>query len=300
MNRATRPADAGKFTRAFLCMAGMTVSSGCGSPARPTPGDGGAAARHTGLSRSLLHRASAGPLVVAHRGNSSAFPENTLPAFASALALGADMVELDFQVTADGVLVCIHDDTLDRTTDSGKALGRRKARVDSVDSATVAGLDAGAWKGSAWRGTRIPTLAEALDAIQADAIAMIERKSGPARTLVELLQARGLVDAVLVQSFDWDWLAEVHRLEPRLTLGALGEDPITPATIERVADLRVSLVHWSHSTLRLCDIAELTQLGYLVCTYTVDSELELLGSIQAGLHAVTTNVPERLLRLRAR
>ena len=64
------------------------------------------------------------PLIIAHRGDSAHRPENTLASFASALELGADFVEFDVQLTADGHVVVMHDPTLDRTTDGRGAWGR--------------------------------------------------------------------------------------------------------------------------------------------------------------------------------
>src|SRR3954469_2146184 len=68
-------------------------------------------------------------LIIAHRGNSSVAPENTLPAFQSALDAKADLVELDYYHSSDGVLIVMHDKTLDRTTNSEQVLGKPKLPV---------------------------------------------------------------------------------------------------------------------------------------------------------------------------
>jgi len=75
------------------------------------------------------------PYLMAHRGNSVACPENTLPAFARALADGADLLETDLHLTADEVFVCIHDATVDRTTDgAGPVAGLDLARLQALDA----------------------------------------------------------------------------------------------------------------------------------------------------------------------
>src|SRR5690349_4829455 len=84
-------------------------------------------------------------LVIAHRGNSSVAPENTLPAFQSALDAKADLIELDYYHAADGVPVVIHDEILDRTTNSEDVFGQPKLVVDSYSSADLKKLDAGTW-----------------------------------------------------------------------------------------------------------------------------------------------------------
>ena len=113
--------------------------------------------------------------LIAHRGASAHAPENTFAAFGLALRLGADGIEHDLQVTKDGVLVCLHDQTLDRTTDARRvfpsraSIERREPEVDGAwfahdfTSDEVAALDAGSWFGPAFAGARVPTFDELLD-----------------------------------------------------------------------------------------------------------------------------------------
>lgn len=91
----------------------------------------------------------------AHRGASSTHPENTLPALREAVRLGAHMIEFDLILSQDGVLVLMHDATVDRTTNG-------KGRVADLTLAQLRSLDAGAKKDARYAGTRIPTFAEAL------------------------------------------------------------------------------------------------------------------------------------------
>ncbi len=237
------------------------------------------------------------PITVAHRGDSGAFPENTLPAFAAALDAGASMIELDYHVTADGVLVCIHDATLDRTTDAATILGRKRVEVRSTQAADLARLDAGAWKARAHAGARVPTLEQALTLIQPGAVTMIEHKAGDAASLVTLLRRLGLVDDVIVQSFDWDFVTEVHRLEPRLALGALGEGPLSAERLAALPATGARIVHWDVRALRAEDVALLHAHGYLVCVYTANDDVSLVGAATLGIDAITTNHPARLLAL---
>ncbi len=95
------------------------------------------------------------PKLVGHRGACDVAPENTLPSFQRAVADGADIVEMDVRLSADGYPVVIHDATVDRTTD-GTGL------VSSLTLAQLSRLDAGAWFGASFAGARIPTLAEVL------------------------------------------------------------------------------------------------------------------------------------------
>ena len=254
-------------------------------------------AHETALSQRLRGLASRAPLIVAHRGASASHPENTLPAFSAGLDDGAAIVELDFRQARDGTLVCLHDQTIDRTTDGAARFGRDRVAVDTLSLAELDALDAGSWKGSAFAGVRVPTLRQALQTIQPRGITMIEHKSGDAAALVELLRDGGWTEDVIVQSFDWEWLSELRRLAPTLTLGALGSNRLTADDLARLDALGVSLVHWEAEDLTLEDLRALEARGFLTCVYTVDDDLGLLGAIGAGLSAITTDVPARLRKI---
>jgi len=235
-------------------------------------------------------------VVVAHRGDSSAYPENTEAAFRAAVRSGAPMVEFDVYQSKDGAWVCMHDLTLDRTTDASDRLGRRRVRVDELTLAQLRELDAGSWFGDAFRGARIATLEEALAAI-APAIPMIERKGGDARALVEELRRLDVVDDVLVQSFDWEWLEQVHAAEPRLLIGALGGDDPTPARLAGVARTGAQVVHWGHNRLTEAAARWVLKSGRLLCVYTVDDEDEFRRCLGLGCRMVTTNRPAHFVKV---
>ena len=112
------------------------------------------------------------PLIIGHRGASREAPENTLESFHLAWNQGADGIEADFRLTADGQIVCMHDATTARTT--GIDLNISESSLKELRR-----LDAGAWKGSAWSGVLIPTLDEVLDAIPHGTWLFVELKSGP-------------------------------------------------------------------------------------------------------------------------
>src|SRR3954447_11482273 len=96
-------------------------------------------------------------LIIAHRGNSSVAPENTLPAFQSALDAKADLVELDYYHSADNVPVVIHDRILDRTTNAEEVLGQPKLLVSDLPLADLRKLDVGGWFDDKFAGTKMPT-----------------------------------------------------------------------------------------------------------------------------------------------
>jgi len=149
---------------------------------------------------------------IAHRGYSSKYPENTLPAFDGAIAAGADMIELDVHLSCDGRIVVIHDERIDRTAD-----GRGK-----VAEMTLAELKRYSYhNGMAGFGfVEIPTLEETIALVGERAVLNIEIKKDPAglggivKILSALLRQQGAVERCMVSSFDDEALREWKRIAP--------------------------------------------------------------------------------------
>lgn len=139
-----------------------------------------------------------------------------MAAFDEAVRLGAQAVEFDVRVSADGVAVVIHDETVDRTTTG-------RGRVAELGLMDLRRLDAGSWMDTRFVGTRIPTLEEALLAIGPHARPVIELKVPPPAGLVEMLRRFDLEGEALVLSFDRGWLGEVRRMSKEVPLGLLAE-----------------------------------------------------------------------------
>lgn len=254
------------------------------------------AARPTALSRSLAARAAeseAGWLRVGHRGLAALCAENTLASFRAGVASGAAMIEFDVRLSADGVPVCVHDATLDRTTDAVAKWGPGPHHVADYSASRLLELDAGRWHPLAGAGERIPTLEAALTEIHAGSLAMIEHKAGPAAPIVDIVKRLDLTDAVILQSFDWAWLREIRALLPTATLGALGGIPERPnldaATRAELTSLDVQMVHWNFTLLDAATVTALRAAQYLTCTYTVDSRADQTRLAGWGVELITTN-----------
>ncbi len=159
-------------------------------------------------------------LIVAHRGAAGHAPENTFPAYELALEQGADAIELDVHLTADGQLAVIHDETLERTTSGVGA-------VATLTMDEIRGADAGARFGDgsfAGRGLTVPTLAEVLEWLPEGIGLAVEIKARAAVPLtVELLRASSVGRAGLAMaiSFDERAIDEVHELDAELRTGLL-------------------------------------------------------------------------------
>jgi glycerophosphoryl diester phosphodiesterase len=122
--------------------------------------------------------------VVAHRGASKFAPENTIAAFLKAAEMGAHYAEMDVRQTSDGHFIIMHDATVNRTTDG-------KGEVSAMTLKQIKELDAGSWFGSEFKGERIPTLRETLQAIKGKILPDIDFKAGDLEALVKLLDEEG-------------------------------------------------------------------------------------------------------------
>lgn len=241
------------------------------------------------------------PLVIGHRGYPSIAPENTLPSFELALTAGVDLVELDYHHTRDGVPLVVHDYTLDRTTDADEKWKKTKIRVDAESAADLVGLDAGSWFHPRFAGTRLPTLVEALDVIQAKGVTLIERKAGDAKTCVELLRAKNLINQVVVQSFDWEYLRDFHRIEPRQVLGALGplstvdgrkltdaEKVLNREWVDQVKSIGARAVVWNRQITREA-VAYAHQADLKVWVYTINDPTLAGEILDQGVDGIITD-----------
>ncbi len=235
------------------------------------------------------------PLVVAHRGASADLPENTLVAFEAAARAGADVIEFDLRLTADGVPVVLHDEDLSVTTD-GQGL------VREATWAEVKRLDA---SGGAGPRQEVPTLAEALDAIGPTGAGVdLEIKSlgGADPSRHDLLEkALGVLESahfpgpVLVSSFNGLTLERCRKLAPGMPTGflaALAIDPMSALEFARRAGHEF-LLPQAEALLEAGPgfVERSHAAGLRVGTWTVDDEPTLEKLFRWGVDAVASNHP---------
>ena len=227
-------------------------------------------------------------LNIAHRGASGTFPENTLSAFRAAIDAGADMCELDVQLTRDGAVVVIHDDTVERTTDG-------VGEVVKLTLEELKRLDAGAkFKGGAIKGERIPTLDEVFDVTSGRCGLNIELKAGGVENQVaQIMQARNAFGDSVVSSFDWGYLKKIQQLHFNIRVGLLAEEKPVDLMMNAVA-MRAHSINprWDMVTADLCKAAH--ERGLKLYTWTVDSDARMRALIECGVDGIMTNYPERL------
>ena len=233
-----------------------------------------------------------GFIIIAHRGASAVAPESTRAAIRTAVAAGAQMIELDVQMTRDGRLVIFHDDRVERTTDGA-------GRLTAMRYAQVARLNAGVWRGPQFAGERILLVSQALRLIPSRVRVNLELKRTANRQA--LLQhflplAQRHWKRLLISSFDHQLLAPLQRthlaralicherpdrsLRDAVRLGCQAWHPLERlVTPQRVA--------WAHAA------------GLRVHPWTVDDPTRARQLVRWGVDGVFTNDPARLRRARS-
>lgn len=160
------------------------------------------------------------PIILAHRGDKTHAPENTLPSFAQAIQKGADGVELDAKLTSDGNVIVIHDSTVDRTTNgSGK--------ISTFSLEEIRKLDAGAWFNEKFAGTKVPLLEEVFETVGRDKVINIELtnystpRDGLTQKVCELVRKHNNQRQIILSSFFASNLKIAAQVLPEVPRGLL-------------------------------------------------------------------------------
>lgn len=233
----------------------------------------------------------------AHRGARREAPENTLPAFELAVAQGADGVEFDVQLTADGAVVVIHDEAVDRTTDgNGPVVGFTLAQLRRLDASAGVGGHAK---------VQIPTLAETLDLLAPSGLMLnIELKNseedypGLEERVLAAIAAYDLADRVVLSTFNHYSLKKLQELGATSQLGMLYTDPLYKPW-RYASRLGVGAIHPpARFVLSGGWVRHAHAAGLAVRPWVVNSERSLARMFRWGVDAVFTDVPAAALALR--
>jgi glycerophosphoryl diester phosphodiesterase len=233
----------------------------------------------------------------AHRGASAYAPENTLEAFALAIQQGAEGVEFDVQLSNDGAIVVIHDETLERTTNGG-------GYIKDYDLRTLQKLNAAA--GHRGASAYIPTLAEVLALLQPTALDInIELKTsvvdypGIEEKVLEQIEIYGLEERVVLSSFNHYTLHRLAKLGARSEIALLFSDPIYRPW-QYAQDFGAAAIHpWLYHITSKKWVRKAHEAGMLVRPWTVDKKGELRRMIRWGVDALFTNRPDVGLAMKA-
>lgn len=237
------------------------------------------------------------PINFAHRGASAYCPENTMAAFTKAAEFGATGIETDVQMTRDGHLVLIHDESLKRTTSSKKGL------VKDITLSELKELDAGTWFHSKFKGERVPTLEELLIWLSSNSILLnIELKngivpySGMEEKVIRCVKYHGMTNRVIISSFNHSSLLRCKEISADVSTGLLYNEEISNLW-EYTQYMKVSSLHPKKKlvTQRLVDRAHAQ--GVRVFPWTVNRISEMKKLMRLRTDGLITDYPNRLNNL---
>ncbi len=270
------------------------------------------------------------PLITAHRGYAEIAPENTMSAFESALNAGADASEFDVHMTLDGVLIVIHDESVDRTT-NGTGL------ISELTYEYLSTLDAGSWKDPKFTGEKIPTLHQTLTYFKANnMVAVLEIKvANIVDQVLEKLFETGMDKRTVIISFEESAIRKIIKEQPEIPalLLLFGDAYMTGSTQNKVNNISLKAdqigtkyvgpfsfqlekldptllpeVYYNLEnnidpgelplTLDAETVAGLHQKGYLIDAWTVDNEKNIRDLVTFNVDFLTTNYLERAIRIK--
>jgi glycerophosphoryl diester phosphodiesterase len=232
------------------------------------------------------------PRLIGHRGAKASAPENTLPAIEEAFRQGATWIEFDAKLTKDGVPILMHDETLDRTTSgTGNVAERTLAEIRS--------LDAGAWFGPPFKGTKVPTLEEAMATMARLGMGFnIEIKPCPGREAETARIACAEVERLwpksapvpVVSSFKRESLEAARDSFPHLPRGYLAE-ALTGDWLDEAEELACATIHPGWRNLTKDSVRAAKARNYPVLVWTVNEGPRARELLDWGVDAIITDAP---------
>ncbi len=240
----------------------------------------------------LLNR----PILIAHRGAPQIAPEDTLASYEKAIQFGSEVMENDIRRTADGELVLLHDETVNRTTNG-------TGYVRNMTLQEVKKLDAGSWFGSAFKGERIPTLREALRQLKGRPVIMLAepKEDGLEAQIIQLIKEEGVASQVLIQSFSDQHLRYVRDIEPAYGRGLLeSQTPPLSAALDKAMKQQQyytalqSMSAPSYGSMYPELAAYGGSRGLTFWTWTVNDQNKMKQLIRLGVHGIITDLLHQL------
>jgi glycerophosphoryl diester phosphodiesterase len=222
-------------------------------------------------------------MIVGHRGAAGYEPENTLLSFQKAIEIGVDWVEMDMRRSADGHLVIIHDDTVDRTTNG-------HGKVSEMTLAELKKLDAG-------KGQKIPTLQEAIDFTKGKVKIIIEiKEEGTEWQLLDVIDRNLFVNDCIVSSFIGYSIRRCKEFNPQLQTAAIISR--LPIDFKELAlDIMADSIFMRKDIVSQAIIDEAHKNGFTVNVWNEDNPQDIRKYAAMGPDFMSSNYPDRLKKL---
>jgi glycerophosphoryl diester phosphodiesterase len=236
---------------------------------------------------------------IAHRGASGHYPENTRLAFTKAIQAGADMIEIDCQLSRDGHVVVFHDEQLRRTAGV-------RGTLRSKTLAQLKVLDIGRWRNKSCTGERILTLEEALEVFAGKVDLCLEIKnypeslSGIELKVLFILSHYDYLDRTIVSSFDYRSLARIRELAPEIAIGLIWGSAVKQDAFEAANRLAATSIHVQKSSATRELLSMAWEEGLDVYVWTVNELRDIEAFVAMGVQGVISDFPDRLTKLKRR
>jgi len=231
--------------------------------------------------------------IAAHRGDRANFPENTLPALEAVLDSDFDFVEADIQLTADGVPVLFHDETVDRTTN-----GTGNLADHSLEQ--LKALDAGSWYSREFVHLRVPTLDEFLAVFTGSRKkAMLELKGDwteeQVRVVTELIYARGVQNRVIFESFEYATMRSLQHAAPVFPRVLIQRYlPADPVALANSFGAIAILTSYNSVKKQPDAVAQMHEAGLGIVLYTLNKKGKWSDALKLGVDGIITDKPSSL------
>ena len=224
-------------------------------------------------------------LKIGHRGAKGYEPENTLISFQKAIGLGADGIELDVHLSLDGVIMVIHDETIDRTT-NGKGFVN-KLSLQELKNFRIE------------KEQQILTLSEVFDMVNQRCFINIELKgNGTAKPVIELIylyisEKKWNYDHFLISSFDGKMLEEVFLLNPKIRIGVLTGHSIEEA-LGFAIKIKAYSIHPKYGLVSKENVVLMQENGFEVYPWTVNAKVAIRKIKSFQVNGIISDFPDRL------
>ncbi|PXY41638.1 glycerophosphodiester phosphodiesterase [Flavobacterium cheongpyeongense] len=224
-------------------------------------------------------------LKIAHRGAKGYESENTLKAFQKALDLKADGIELDVHLSADGHIIVMHDETIDKMTNGKGAINT--FTLAELKSFLIANTH------------QIPTLNEVFELVDTKCFINVELKNADtSKNVVSLIEEYinkkdWNYDHFIISSFDWNALKEVHNLNPNIPIGVLTEEDLD-AALAFAESIKAKAIHPDFQLLDKEKVQKIQERGFLVFPWTVNSEDDIKKVKNYKVDGIISDFPDKI------
>ena len=250
------------------------------------------------------------PRVIAHRGDSRNYPENTLPAFRSAVEMGIDVVETDIHITKDGVLVIWHDPTLERNTDGrGRIEDHTLAELRTYDAGYTFTRDGGKTYPFRGKGVKLITLSEALE-LCPDERFNIDLKSQEPEIVdrfISVIREHKAENRICAASFHLDNLKKLRKAAPDIltSITTLEVIPLLlkeklhmlPRSFDRKIIFQVPVRQYGITVVDRRFVEEMHKRDAVVMVWTINDESEMRRLFSIGVDTIMTDNPRLLIKV---